>query len=210
MTPSATRHRVIDKRVRNARKALGRIESSEIIAVGSEISYSIQMIMPTNWVSYFFIIFGACMILAFITCYLFHLRKNRSQKKEITDWVNSMKHSSVVYHPLLHWIKNNSDLSIKTKAYSSGNEQCKKLKIWKAQTALPSKYKKKPRNPGASNHRAGYSHNPQIGNKCFPKSPVDVASGEARWIHSQPEKPNTFLFPKVQNPSRKSCQPLLL
>ncbi|XP_038649993.1 uncharacterized protein LOC119964499 isoform X2 [Scyliorhinus canicula] len=87
------------------------------------------MIIPNDWVCPFFITFGACMILATVTCCLFHLRKTRNRKKEITEWVNAMKFGGKVYHPLLHWIENNSDLSIKTRVHCSANEECKQRKM---------------------------------------------------------------------------------
>ncbi|XP_041064915.1 uncharacterized protein LOC121289465 [Carcharodon carcharias] len=143
------------------------------------------MIIPNNWVCPFFITFGACMILATITCCLFHLRKTRNRKKEITEWVNAMKYGGKVYHPLLHWIKNNSDLSIKARVYCSGNEECKKRKVWKTRTILPVRYKKIIEEPSVLNREAGDCNSLPIGNKPFPKSPVYVASGEASSLYSQ-------------------------
>ncbi|XP_048395840.1 uncharacterized protein LOC125456609 [Stegostoma tigrinum] len=141
------------------------------------------MIIPNNWVCPFFITFGACMILATVACCLFHLRKTRNRKKEITEWVNAMKYGGKVYHPLLHWIKNNSDLSIKTRLYSTGNEECKKRKVWKTRAILPVRYAKKVEEPGMLNCEAGDCNGMQVGNKPFPKSPVYVASGEASYLH---------------------------
>ncbi|XP_072366813.1 uncharacterized protein [Scyliorhinus torazame] len=142
------------------------------------------MIIPNNWVCPFFITFGACMILATVTCCLFHLRKTRNRKKEITEWVNAMKFGGKVYHPLLHWIKNNSDLSIKTRVYCSANEECKKRKVWKTRTILPVRYKKITEEASELNREAGDCNNMQIGNKPFPKSPVYVTSGEVSSLYS--------------------------
>ncbi|XP_078074835.1 uncharacterized protein LOC144497437 isoform X2 [Mustelus asterias] len=139
----------------------------------------------TNWVCPFFIAFGACMILATVTCCLFHLRKTRNRKKEITEWVNAMKFGGKVYHPLLHWIKNNSDLSIKTRMYCSASEECKKRKIWKTRTILPVRYKKIMEEPSVLNREAGDCNSMHVGNKPFPKPPVYVATGEASSLYGQ-------------------------
>ncbi|XP_067846178.1 uncharacterized protein [Heptranchias perlo] len=156
------------------------------------------MIMPNNWICPFFITFGACMILTTVTCCLFHLRKTRNQKKEIIEWVNAVKYGGQVYHPLLHWIKNNSDLSIKTRVCCSGNEECKKRKIWKARNILPVRYKKILEEPSLLNREAGDCNSTRIENKPFPKPPVDVASGEDSSLHSSPsntEKSLEQIFP---------------
>ncbi|XP_043554957.1 uncharacterized protein LOC122554267 [Chiloscyllium plagiosum] len=141
------------------------------------------MILPNNWVCPFFITFGACMILSTVACCLFHVRKTRNRKREITEWVNAMKYGGKVYHPLLHWIKNNSKLSIKTRMYSTGNEKCKKRKVWETHAILPVRYAKRMEEPGVLNCEAGDSNSMQVGNKPFPKSPVYVASGEASSLH---------------------------
>ncbi|XP_038649992.1 uncharacterized protein LOC119964499 isoform X1 [Scyliorhinus canicula] len=155
------------------------------------------MIIPNDWVCPFFITFGACMILATVTCCLFHLRKTRNRKKEITEWVNAMKFGGKVYHPLLHWIENNSDLSIKTRVHCSANEECKQRKVWKIRTILPVRYKQITEEPSVLNHEAGDCNSMQIGNKPFPKSPVYVTSGEVSSLCS------------LINSEQASCRPSL-
>lgn len=127
------------------------------------------------------------MILTTITCCLLHLRKNRNRKKEIAEWISVMKHCTTVYHPLLHWIKNNNDLSIKIGSCSSDNEECNKINIWMTQNALAPRYKKTPRTTVAFDHKANAFSSPPNRNRSILKSAVNVASGAVRYVHSTPK-----------------------
>uniref|UniRef100_A0A4W3ID63 Uncharacterized protein n=1 Tax=Callorhinchus milii TaxID=7868 RepID=A0A4W3ID63_CALMI len=72
-------------------------------------------ILFPDWLCPFFIAFVASMILAIVICSLLHLRKSKKREYEVMEWVNAMDNGVNLYHPLLHWINNNNDFSIKSK-----------------------------------------------------------------------------------------------